>query len=26
MTVDQVDLVYLRGTEAWKKHTPLRSI
>ena len=22
--VDQVDLVYLRGTEAWKKHTPLR--
>lgn len=24
--VDQVDLVYLRGTDAWKKHTPLRAI
>lgn len=23
--VDQVELVYLRGTDAWKKHTPLRS-
>jgi len=23
--VDQVDLVYLRGTDAWKKHTPLRT-
>jgi tRNA threonylcarbamoyladenosine biosynthesis protein TsaB len=24
--VAQVDLVYLRGTDAWKKHTPLRTI
>jgi tRNA threonylcarbamoyladenosine biosynthesis protein TsaB len=24
--VAQVDLVYLRGTDAWKKHTPLRII
>jgi len=24
--VDQVDLVYLRGTDAWKKHTPLRAV
>lgn len=24
--VDQVDLVYLRGSDAWKKHTPLRAI
>jgi tRNA threonylcarbamoyladenosine biosynthesis protein TsaB len=24
--VDQVDLVYLRGTDAWKKHTPLRPV
>ena len=23
--VDQVDLAYLRGTDAWKKHTPLRT-
>lgn len=23
--VNQLDLVYLRGTEAWKKHTPLRT-
>ncbi len=25
MPVDRVELVYLRGTEAWKKHTPLKS-
>lgn len=24
--VAEVDLVYLRGTDAWKKHTPLRTI
>jgi len=24
--IDQIDLVYLRGTDAWKKHTPLRSL
>jgi len=24
--VDQVELVYLRGTDAWKKHTPLRTL
>ena len=24
--VDQVDLVYLRGSDTWKKHTPLRAI
>lgn len=24
--VDQIDLVYLRGTDAWKKHTPLRTL
>jgi tRNA threonylcarbamoyladenosine biosynthesis protein TsaB len=24
--VDKVDLVYLRGTDAWKKHTPLRTL
>lgn len=23
--IDQVDLAYLRGTDAWKKHTPLRT-
>ena len=24
VSIDQVDLVYLRGTDAWKKHTPIR--
>ena len=24
--IDQVDLVYLRGTDAWKKHTPIRAV
>ena len=24
--VGQVDLVYLRGSDAWKKHTPLRAV
>lgn len=24
--IDQIDLVYLRGTDAWKKHTPLRAL
>jgi tRNA threonylcarbamoyladenosine biosynthesis protein TsaB len=26
VSIDQIDLVYLRGTDVWKKHTPLRAL